>query len=152
MKPHPRIRKTIKWGGVAATVLLVVVWVGSGWGWIDFRAANDFKLGVSQGRVELSTAQDKLHWEEPGLHGECLPWYLMRWSPEWYLGKPLWTLYIPVWMITAAVFLLTALAWRLDTLARRRARLNLCPTGGCGYDRTGLAAGAECPECGRLPT
>ena len=36
MKPHPRIRKTIKWGGAAATVLLVVVWIGSGWvvlGW-----------------------------------------------------------------------------------------------------------------------
>jgi len=29
MKPHPRIRKTIKWGGAAVTVLLVVAWVGS---------------------------------------------------------------------------------------------------------------------------
>jgi hypothetical protein len=27
MTPHPRIRKTIKWGGAAVTVLLVVVWI-----------------------------------------------------------------------------------------------------------------------------
>ena len=31
MKPHPKIRKTIKWGGAVVTVLLVVVWIGSGW-------------------------------------------------------------------------------------------------------------------------
>ena len=31
MKPHPRIRKTIKWGGAVVTVLLVVVWIASGW-------------------------------------------------------------------------------------------------------------------------
>ena len=30
MKPHARIRKTVKWGGAAMTVLLVVVWIGSG--------------------------------------------------------------------------------------------------------------------------
>ena len=29
MKPHPRIRKTIKWGGAVVTVLLVGVWVDS---------------------------------------------------------------------------------------------------------------------------
>src|SRR4051812_37657088 len=31
MKPHPRIRKTIKWGGAVLTVLLVALWIGSGW-------------------------------------------------------------------------------------------------------------------------
>ena len=31
MKSHPRIRKAIKWGGAAVTVLLVVVWIGSAW-------------------------------------------------------------------------------------------------------------------------
>ena len=29
MKPHPKLRKTITWGGAAVTVLLVVVWIGS---------------------------------------------------------------------------------------------------------------------------
>ena len=26
-----RVRKTVKWGGLVLTVLLVVVWIGSGW-------------------------------------------------------------------------------------------------------------------------
>ena len=28
MKPHPRIRKTLKWGGALGTALLVAVWGG----------------------------------------------------------------------------------------------------------------------------
>jgi hypothetical protein len=36
MRPHPRIRKTIKWGGAAVTVLLVVVWIGSGWWYVEY--------------------------------------------------------------------------------------------------------------------
>ena len=44
----------------------------------------------------------------------------------------------------------TAVAWRLDTLARRRANKLLCTK--CTYDRTGLAAGAVCPECGAVPS
>jgi rubrerythrin len=43
---------------------------------------------------------------------------------------------------------MAAAAWYLEILARR-ARLNLCPK--CKYDRTGIAAGAVCPECGSLP-
>ena len=31
MKPHPRVRKTIKWGGAVVTVVLLVVWIGTGW-------------------------------------------------------------------------------------------------------------------------
>ena len=31
VKPHPKIRKTVKWGGAVVTVVLVVVWIGSGW-------------------------------------------------------------------------------------------------------------------------
>lgn len=40
MKPHPRIRKTIKWGGAAVTVLLVVVWIWDGQlyvNWMSYR-------------------------------------------------------------------------------------------------------------------
>ncbi len=52
-------------------------------------------------------------------------------------------------MVAVLIATITAAAWRFDTLARRRASLNLCPK--CNYDRTGLAVGAVCPECGRLP-
>ena len=53
MKPHPRIRKTIKWGGAAVTVLLVVVWVGSGWlsvGWVP----GLWSIDIAQGQMWYS--------------------------------------------------------------------------------------------------
>ena len=31
VKPHPRIRKMVKWGGAVASVLLMGAWVGSVW-------------------------------------------------------------------------------------------------------------------------
>jgi len=55
----------------------------------------------------------------------------------------------PIWPAVVASFFVSVAAWSLDILARRRGRLNLCPK--CHYDRTGLAAGAVCPECGKLP-
>lgn len=106
MKPRPRIRKTIKWGGAVMSVWLAGVWL------ISLPAR---KHGVWFARASPGSA-----------------WAFLQ--------------AIPFWTPAALAFAITAIAWRLDTLATRLARLNLCPT--CRYDRTGLAAGAVCPECG----
>jgi hypothetical protein len=147
VKPHSRIRKTIKWGGAAVTLLLVVVWIGSGWYSLWRMNPEGYTLGVIGGRAVAAHA--------PSAMGGFLSptgWHFVRssfslqWSfsleshpSEWYLRVPAW----PVALLSAGA---TALAWRFDTLACRRARLNLCPK--CHYDRAGLAAGAKCPECG----
>jgi hypothetical protein len=144
MKPHPRIRKTIKWGGAAVTVLLVVVWIGSGWcspGWVSKGRA----VALDRGRVCLIR-----------LEGLAVPDGAM-WSvqpadmPHWYLWFDSFKQYeigprIPLWCPVLLALLATTAAWRLDALARRRARLNVCPK--CGYDRAGIAGDANCPECG----
>ena len=41
MKPHPRIRKTIKWGGAAVPTLTGAVWIGGGWAEFGTRPAGD---------------------------------------------------------------------------------------------------------------
>jgi hypothetical protein len=47
-----------------------------------------------------------------------------------------------------ACALAAAWAWWPDVRAwRARRREGKCPA--CGYDRAGLAAGANCPECGK---
>ncbi|HVU64173.1 MAG TPA: hypothetical protein VHC70_09365 [Phycisphaerales bacterium] len=56
---------------------------------------------------------------------------------------------MPLWLLAAAALGVAIAASAPELLARRRARLNLCPS--CHYDRAGLAAGAKCPECGMLP-
>src|SRR5258708_976615 len=54
MKPHPRIRKTVKWGGAAVTVLLVVLWIGSGWCAIGFQV-NWNHVWVDGGTLKFGT-------------------------------------------------------------------------------------------------
>ena len=140
----------MKWGGAAVTVLLVAVWIGSGW----FNLGWDSKAGsmvyICMGRLGIASFSGP---DPPGMtHG----WqaYFSAFELQWWFecdgNDAWWSLQTPLWMPTCAALILTTAAWRLDTLARRRARVGFCPK--CGYDRTGLAAGAVCPECGKLPT
>jgi hypothetical protein len=73
MKPHPRIRKTIKWGGAAVTVLLVVLWIAGGWWKAEFRLSAEITvhnydgcLGVPVGGWGLLGA---------GNFGSCFEYY-----------------------------------------------------------------------------
>ena len=146
MKPHPRIRKTIKWGVAVVTVLLVVVWAASFiwfFGWSNVGNGSAYFGG---GGLQVT------HFNGAGFTGApsygrgdysivevCV-------IPRVYDLKGAWALVLPLWLPIGVASAGTAAAWRLDTLARHRAKLNLCPK--CHYDRTGLAAGAVCPECG----
>jgi hypothetical protein len=159
MKPHPRIRKTIKWGGAAVTVLLVVAWVGSGWlacGWQarDGRAifATAGAIGwVVYGQpdsdgVTTTMVRSRSSWFLTST--SQAPWSFSRPAPGAVTHGGIVRLLLPLWPLVVGASLVTAIAWRLDALARRRARggLNLCPN--CNYDRAGIAADALCPECG----
>jgi hypothetical protein len=151
MKPHPRIRKTIKWGGAAVTVLLVVVWIGSGWWGLWWWSKGGDCAAIAMGSAIIGTQDYPVPANAAGFNVEHssttnFRWWL--WSAE-HTGPTTWQLYIPLWLPMLASLLVSAVAWRLDTLARRRARVGLCPK--CNYDRTGLAAGAVCPECGAAP-
>jgi hypothetical protein len=152
MKPRPRFRKTIKWGGAAVTVLLVAVWVGSAVGQVTL-IRFPYIISVYSGGLNLTIAEDAApSWPRVLPLGNCrfndkefhLSWW--RWGGR-YANAHEYA--IPLWVVIAGSGLVTAIAWRLDILARRRAKLNLCPK--CNYDRTGLAPSAVCPECGTAP-
>jgi hypothetical protein len=148
MKPHPRLRKTIKWGGAAVTVLLVVVWIGSGWvggGWMSKRGAG---LAVMPGRLVVSLQSFPFENEFGGWRSR-IPREPMEWWFEGGRGNFGWNVWVPIWLPAIMLGLASAAAWRRDHLVRRRARLNLCPK--CNYDRAGIAGDAKCPECGSTP-
>ncbi len=169
MKPHPRIRKTIKWGGAVVTVLLVVVWVGSGWGYAAWRGASGFGASIYAGRVTLTRQNDM---KSGVIIGEGLlgrgtsynPWVIPtgiwiaakepgRMDGKTYFrlrsfGDTSWS--APLWPLMSALILVAVCLWIFGARGTRHIAANLCPK--CNYDRTGLAAGAVCPECGRLPT
>ncbi len=187
MKPHPRIRKTIKWGGAVVTVLLVVVWGGSGWWdvvwfWSQGRsvagpaspAAEIVQITLGAGCVYVQ--HGRFGWNTsvtastfPGtvtlvsrrsFHMNC-PYWWWQFAPVSVddaspgeipsFGGAAFTRItsawnICLWPLAIVSATLAALGFVLDARARRRARVGLCPK--CQYDRTGLAIGAVCPECG----
>jgi hypothetical protein len=141
MKPHPRIRKTIKWGGAAVTLLLVAAWIGSGWrevGWVS-RSGRGVSVGAGVLAFTDSPPSAVGWWTQP--ERQPREWWFRSFS----IGTFKWR-YVPLWLPTVGLFVGTTIAWRLDVRARHIARLNLCPK--CHYYRAGLAAEAKCPECG----
>ena len=159
MKPRPRIRKTVKWGGAAVTMLLGVLWIGSGWYWWPGVRWRNVDLSVGHGQASITHFVDDLSGPlnsacglVPGPGVESLyaqsfdlkPWFGHHDTVGLY-----GTVRIPLWTPVALALLVTVAAWRLDIVADRRARLNLCPK--CHYDRTGLAPTVTCPECGSQP-
>ncbi len=148
MKPHPRIRKTIKWGGAVVTVLLVVVWIGSGWWGVWWWSKGGDCAAIAMGTLIVGTQDYPVPASDAGLsiEGSSLKnfgWWI-RFADD--SGPTVWQLFVPLWLPMLSSLLITALAWRLDLLAWRRERMGKCPK--CHYDRTGLAPGAVCPECG----
>jgi hypothetical protein len=146
MKPHPRIRTTTKWGGAAATLLLVGVWLGSGWVHVRWQSPS-WGITVSRGRLVLghTSPPPEGTLAQPMSDVSTGP-FRFSWRYVRYVSPRGWSIFLPLWPAAVASFLPTAWAWRLDTLAHRRARAGACPN--CHYDRTGLAPSALCPECG----
>ena len=148
MKPHPRIRKTIKWGGASTTLLLVVVWLTSGWGFVSYSPDGSSGIGLSAGRVWVQTSRyygvadgfDYGRSIDGGWHFELWPWRFCGPFPAPFL------VYIPLWPLIVLLLIPTGLAWRLDQLATRGADFSQCQT--CHYNLTGLPANSPCPECG----
>jgi len=149
------IRKTIKWGGAFAVVLLVAVWVASGWWWVSVGRGRPWLVWVTQGRLVLdrykaigpSDSFTPLSFRGGSREPESGPYLL--WSFVWGETATSFGITrscIPLWFPTLLVAIPTALAWRADRRAWRWERIGLCPA--CGYDRRGLAPAAVCPECG----
>ncbi len=154
MKPHPKLRKTIKWAGAAVTMLLVVAWIGSGWWILGIIKPKPSRLSLGiVGGVVVVMSDDVNPIAQWGFYCHrqsniiYWPWRGVGGLDSSFATQ--WALTIPLWIPSIATFVATCTAWRLDALARRRARLNFCPK--CTYDRTGLAPTAVCPECGATP-
>ena len=158
MKPHPRIRKTIKWGSAAATVLLVAVWVGSGWigPSVSFpnsapRWSVSHGCFVRTGGPVAGTGQTGLPWGEDlvakyTIIGAPIRFRIL-WLPSLATAMGVTFFAVPFWPLILMSAAPSAVLWHIKCRARLREQLGRCPK--CGYDRTGLAsADAKCPECG----
>lgn len=150
---HPKLRtalrKTAKWGGVGATVVLVVVWVASAWWAGLWGIQSGLHVRVEEGCVYVIQGEPL-----PGIpilgRGALLTHH--RWPLLWWFASGGSQTYsytqVPLWAPALLTLAFTVFAWRRDASIRRLQTRGFCP---CGYDRAGLAAGAVCPECGAAP-
>jgi hypothetical protein len=152
MKVHPRVRKGVKWGGLAAVALVVVVWIGSVWWWCGWEVTPYTHIEIEHGRLSVShTTGWIFENEQPVWMKRCTsvlsdhPDEGLELWPLWVVGRGragLTQVFVPLWIPLLAAAGCMGLAWR----GSARARAGCC--GRCGYDRAGLGAGAVCPECG----
>jgi len=159
MKPRPRICKTIKWVGAAVTVLLVAVWIGSGWGYFALKAPSGVSSRIHNGELDVLVRYSRppqgsgllpggTGWVPPPTCGRT-PFQLcseFSWN-EFFGGR---YVLVPLWPAPMLSLLVTLVALRLEVLARGRARLDRCQN--CNYDRAGITSEAKCPECGNQGT
>ena len=141
-----RIRKTIKWSGAVATLVIIGTWIGSMR--LSVRPMfHGWFLGVNTGRVDFG-------WHRSPIHSTQIPDFY-NYHPRWELalgsefslsGPVFYYVVVPLWFPSVCLILLTAFIWRRDALIRGWALAGACRR--CHYDRTGLAAIAACPECG----
>ena len=128
------------------TVLLVVVWIGSGWWTLGSDLAGGRGLTLMAGRVvfayPFSVSGMQPYFTTGRLNAACPFESWFDWGP-W---NGIRYVSVPLWLPALLSLLATAFAWRADLNHLRRTRAGLCPA--CGYDRAGLVAEAVCPECG----
>jgi hypothetical protein len=151
MKPHPRIHKAIKWGGVAVVLLLLATWnVSKFSGKSVYYRHGGFVVFFTLGTIDL-------HWADISKGGYVNPelqqglHLFMAWrgsvhGPFWHSDPVLWQCTVPPELPLAVSFLAVAAAWLAEWRTRRRVVQGRCPA--CNYDRAGIAADAKCPECG----
>ena len=149
VREFPKIRKTVKWGGLAVAVVMLVLWAGARWrvfGYYETKwAIGVWGQGVWCQRWHyVYDGLDRGWWTSP-----ALGWDVSQLRPRSTFEAPYTEVYIPFWMLALGALLIAAGAWRLDVLAARRRRTGMCPK--CQYDRAGLSAMSPCPECGAVP-
>lgn len=141
MSQHPRIRRTAKWTGLMACVVIVIIWAWS------LRASITHYGGFHS--YYLKSGVIRLWWgfDQPYNEGGA---YLDRHDlGQWGLESPNCGktsggsfIMVPLWFVITFVAIPTAFLFYRD---RRRILPGHCQK--CAYDLTGNESGV-CPECG----
>jgi hypothetical protein len=149
MTPHPRIQKTLRWAGAAVTMLLLVLWIGSGWIGTTLATTKTSFVAVWTGQVYVAIGDVPL----PMSAGDMEWGRTKRYTLYWYgFARPLVNgglICVPLWPLIAVAACSMYLSWRPELLRWLRSRRGHCP--GCNYDRAGLPPAALCPECAFQP-
>lgn len=164
MRPHPRIRKVVKWGGALVTIACCTIGLWSRRNQLVWNSSADWpcvRIALTKGTICITRKFQERPGDSEYLHAgwQHRPvgdtgWPAIdrgtNWTFQWTADTYEQSLTIPLWTVALSGAIVTALAWRSDYVARRRAKSHACPS--CGYDRAGIAPPSPCPECGTPTT
>ncbi len=164
MKPHPKLRKALKW--LCASVCAAIMFVSLVTLWLPLNLksfGHRFDFGHHH-EVQISSgALVMYHMRLPPFPGapssvfEFAPISDIAWTKFYGDPSAVWVQVpvrnrsgfiasVPLWMFVAASAGLTSLLWWRDRSIERRIASGMCPQ--CGYNRLGLEKASKCPECG----
>lgn len=148
MNARPRLRASLGWCGLSASLAFALAWGLSHWWGIRYadRACNSVGIGGGVAWVYLAPPGSPWQVVPAGFSVKSRPGERFYWGFRFDLSPPTCYVWIPIWAFTLGAGLLGAVGWRWERSARNRARVGCCRE--CGYDCRGLPGGATCPECG----
>ena len=155
MRRRRRIRRVLKWAGVAALAVIIAANIFSAWWEIDWISPyHDRWISCANGTVSAEFMAGAPRGEvffildtTPGWAFERTSKARMTWRPSFqkvrasFRPVEVWTIVVPLWMPFLILAAPTGLLWWLDRPPPR----GHCQQ--CGYDLTGNVSG-RCPECG----
>jgi hypothetical protein len=129
------------------SLLIAAAWCVSLWWRYRGVFSGTYSCEVNGGCLWLGHVEPNLSFDPSESNFGRIP--RVQWWPQWEsfsiaFGQ-VWWFALPLWMPFVLAGIPTVWLWWRDW---RRARPGHCS---CGYDLTGLAARAPCPECGKVP-
>ena len=151
MKKQSRVKSIVRWTAWVLALLLPAMWVFTWWG----NAVLNVPIGSGQTHVVVALTYGAMYlgvdnsgslratfWELRGY-----PVFPADWWPRYDHLPGTTVVVLPLWMPSIVAIAFSVWFYRDHRREERERRLGCCPA--CGYDRSGLASTAPCPECGR---
>ncbi len=147
MSGAARFWTALKWACLVATLVLVAALILSRWFIVSISFVAFF-VDVGNGTLRVVwTFLDRSIDGAAAVGFKRAPGDAeFRWTFDWMLSRPMKVIEVPLWFLTLIPGAAAVLLIRRERRAAQRLRAGLCVS--CQYDRTGLPAGARCPECG----
>jgi hypothetical protein len=150
LRRWPKLLRIAGWTGVAISLGIAIAWVVTLGGVRHLVVAGRYSVSSLSGKITFYSETTKHFTHEfiatrrelltrQGLLGR--KWY-------WSVNRDSTLIECPHWF-PMLIFLVPSVTLLVIDARKRRRSPTACTH--CGYDRSGLAPGSPCPECGRFP-
>lgn len=158
MRGRRHIRTILRWTLTVVMVVLVMVWVGSGWYYLRGPLSSTvgkskythfviWDRGVCTIAISGGDGSPLIDLNHGWVLNKTVSVELPLWKWEFErIGAGVWVQF-PLWLFVLLFAIPTTMLWVSHIRARRRGPYACVK---CGYDTRGLAGTQTCPECGTV--